>query len=110
MTSALNLPVAKELSGGQPYMTESSVPSADTRTLIILAFSATAGVLVEFYDFAIFGFAAASAFPQIFFPSCHQHKPWSFPTWHMQPGTPHAYSAPSFSGTLVTGPGASSRS
>jgi MFS transporter, MHS family, shikimate and dehydroshikimate transport protein len=40
----------------------------DTRTLIILAFSATAGVLVEFYDFAIFGFAAASAFPNIFFP------------------------------------------
>ena len=68
MTSILNLPVAKELSGGQPYMSESSVPSADTRTLIILAFSATAGVLVEFYDFAIFGFAAASAFPEIFFP------------------------------------------
>ena len=68
MTSVLNLPVAKELSGGQPYMSESSVPSADTRTLIILAFSATAGVLVEFYDFAIFGFAAASAFPEIFFP------------------------------------------
>jgi MFS family permease len=68
MTSVLNLPVAKELSGGQPYVSESSVPCADTRTLIILAFSATAGVLVEFYDFAIFGFAAASAFPEIFFP------------------------------------------
>jgi len=69
MTSVLNLPVANELSGGQTYMSESSVPpSADTRTLIILAFSATAGVLVEFYDFAIFGFAAASAFPEIFFP------------------------------------------
>ena len=68
MTSVPNLPVAKERSGGQPYMSESSAPSADTRTLIILAFSATAGVLVEFYDFAIFGFAAASAFPEIFFP------------------------------------------
>jgi MFS transporter, MHS family, shikimate and dehydroshikimate transport protein len=68
MTSGLNLPVAKELSGGQPYMSENSVPSADTRTLIILAFSATAGVLVEFYDFAIFGFAVASAFPETFFP------------------------------------------
>jgi MHS family shikimate/dehydroshikimate transporter-like MFS transporter len=42
---------------------------ADTRTLIILAFSATAGVLVEFYDFFIYGYAAASAFPAIFFPS-----------------------------------------
>jgi MFS family permease len=63
-----NLPVAKEPSGGQPYMHDSSVPSVDTRTLIILAFSATAGVLVEFYDFAIFGFAVASAFPEIFFP------------------------------------------
>lgn len=41
----------------------------DTRTLIILAFSATAGVLVEFYDFSIFGFATASAFPKIFFPN-----------------------------------------
>jgi MFS transporter, MHS family, shikimate and dehydroshikimate transport protein len=41
---------------------------ADTRTLIILAFSATAGVLVEFYDFFIYGYAAASAFPAIFFP------------------------------------------
>ena len=41
----------------------------DTRTLITLAFSATAGVLVEFYDFSIFGFATASAFPKIFFPN-----------------------------------------
>src|SRR5499425_1689284 len=40
----------------------------DTRTLTILAFSATAGVLVEFYDFFIYGYAAASAFPAIFFP------------------------------------------
>ncbi|HWZ42714.1 MAG TPA: MFS transporter [Candidatus Saccharimonadales bacterium] len=38
------------------------------RTLVILAFSATAGVMVEFYDFFIFGYAAASAFPKIFFP------------------------------------------
>lgn len=42
---------------------------ADTRSLIILAFSATAGVLVEFYDFFIYGYAAASAFPTIFFPN-----------------------------------------
>jgi MFS transporter, MHS family, shikimate and dehydroshikimate transport protein len=40
----------------------------DTRTLMVLAFAATAGILVEFYDFAIFGFAVASAFPAIFFP------------------------------------------
>jgi MFS transporter, MHS family, shikimate and dehydroshikimate transport protein len=43
--------------------------NVDTRTLIILAFAATAGVLVEFYDFSIYGYAAASAFPAIFFPS-----------------------------------------
>lgn len=42
---------------------------AETRTLIILAFSATAGVLVEFYDFFIYGYAAASAFPSTFFPN-----------------------------------------
>jgi len=50
-------------------MTRHSPQEVDTRTLIILAFSATAGVLVEFYDFTIFSFAAASAFPQIFFPN-----------------------------------------
>ena len=49
-------------------MAEPSIQEVDTRTLIILAFSATAGVLVEFYDFSIFGFAVASAFPEIFFP------------------------------------------
>jgi MFS family permease len=37
--------------------------------LIILACSATAGVLLEFYDFTIFGYAAASAFPHTFFPN-----------------------------------------
>jgi MHS family shikimate/dehydroshikimate transporter-like MFS transporter len=41
----------------------------DTRTLVILACSATAGVLLEFYDFTVFGYAAASAFPQVFFPN-----------------------------------------
>src|SRR5215469_8646891 len=52
-----------------PPTTERSAPEVDTRTLVILAFSATAGVLVEFYDYSIFGFAVASAFPEIFFPN-----------------------------------------
>src|SRR5215469_13060187 len=42
---------------------------ADTRSLTILAFSATGGTLVELYDFFIYGYAAASAFPAIFFPN-----------------------------------------
>ena len=41
---------------------------ADTRTLAMIAFSATAGVFIEYYDFLIYGYAAASAFPAIFFP------------------------------------------
>jgi MFS transporter, MHS family, shikimate and dehydroshikimate transport protein len=41
---------------------------ANTRALTIVAFSATAGAFVEFYDFFIYGYAAASAFPAIFFP------------------------------------------
>jgi hypothetical protein len=50
-------------------MAEQGAQNVDTRTLIILACSATAGVLLEFYDFTIFGYAAASAFPQTFFPN-----------------------------------------
>src|SRR5262249_26165989 len=37
--------------------------------LLLLTFSATAGVTVEFYDFFLYGYAAASAFPAIFFPN-----------------------------------------
>src|SRR5215469_14794303 len=49
-------------------MSAGPTQSVDTRTLTILAFSATAGTLVEQYDFFIYGYAAASAFPAIFFP------------------------------------------
>jgi MHS family shikimate/dehydroshikimate transporter-like MFS transporter len=49
-------------------MSAGRTQGVDTRTLAILAFSATAGTLVELYDFFIYGYAAASAFPAIFFP------------------------------------------
>src|SRR5690242_20969048 len=49
-------------------MSEGQMPRADTGSLTILAFSATAGVLVEFYDFFLYGYAAASVFPAVFFP------------------------------------------
>ncbi len=64
MTAAINIPLAT----ADPNSVGSSATDIDLRTLIILAFSATAGVFVEFYDFAIFGLAAASVFPSIFFP------------------------------------------
>lgn len=41
---------------------------ASGRTMAILAFSATAGVLVEFYDFFLYGYAADTTFPKVFFP------------------------------------------
>jgi MFS family permease len=53
---------------GRTEMAQQADQRADTRALIILAFSATAGVMVEFYDFFLYGYAAASAFPAIFFP------------------------------------------
>ena len=49
-------------------MKEHPDQDAATRTLIVLEFSATAGVLVEFYDFFIYGYAVATVFPAIFFP------------------------------------------
>ena len=52
---------------GDSKIAEQADQTVDTRTLIILAFSATAGVLVEFYDFFIFGYATATAFPATFF-------------------------------------------
>lgn len=44
------------------------VESVSNGVMTILAFSATAGVLVEFYDFFLYGYAAATAFPKLFFP------------------------------------------
>src|SRR5580698_9674855 len=40
----------------------------DTRTLTMVAFAATAGAFIEYYDFFIYGYAAGTAFPGIFFP------------------------------------------
>ena len=50
-------------------MRTDSAPVSDTRSLSLLALSATAGILLEFYDFTIFGYAAAGAFPAVFFPT-----------------------------------------
>ena len=50
-------------------MGEQRFDDVDRGTIAVLAFSATSGVLVEFYDFFIFGYAAASAFPATFFPN-----------------------------------------
>lgn len=47
---------------------QASTEQASGRTMGILAFSATAGVLVEFYDFFLYGYAADTTFPKVFFP------------------------------------------
>ena len=82
----------------------------DTRTLIILAFSATAGVLVEFYDFFIYGYAAASAFPPIFFPKSPQPKPSFSRTWPSEPDSQRGFWAHSSLATLAIVLGGSIRS
>ena len=69
MTSGLNVPTVGKPDASPRPGPQGSVANVDTRTLVILAFSATAGVLVEFYDFAIFGYAVATAFPSTFFPN-----------------------------------------
>jgi MFS family permease len=68
MTPFMNMSTAGISCRHKGYLPENFTQPVDTRSLVILAISATAGVLVEFYDFAIFGFAVASAFPDIFFP------------------------------------------
>ena len=64
-------------------MSAGRTQAIDTRTLTILAFSATAGTLVEQYDFFLYGYAAASAFPAIFFPKLPptQALVFSFPAF-----------------------------
>jgi MFS family permease len=65
--NALHFDVQEILSGVRIHWRSSRAERGHPHS-IILAFSATAGVLVEFYDFFIYGYAAASAFPAIFFP------------------------------------------
>jgi hypothetical protein len=70
MLIVLNHSVSQRFSmSGDDAMSPSPKDQMDLRSLVLLAFSATAGVLVEYYDFFIFGYAAASAFPKIFFPN-----------------------------------------
>lgn len=57
--------MANEVEADSP---EASTGQASGRTMAVLAFSATAGVLVEFYDFFLYGYAAATTFPKVFFP------------------------------------------
>ncbi|HEX6444065.1 MAG TPA: MFS transporter [Streptosporangiales bacterium] len=48
--------------------TSTATDPASTGAMSLLAFSSTAGVLVEFYDFFLYGYAASTAFPKTFFP------------------------------------------
>ncbi len=52
---------------------KASVPASDSaaefKTLVLVTFSTTAGVMVEFYDFFLYGYAAAVVFPELFFPN-----------------------------------------
>ena len=91
-------------------MVEQSETNVDTRTLVILALSATAGVLVEFYDFLIYGFAAASAFPSIFVPRMPATQGLVLSISRSASVSLHASWAHSSSATLATARGVRLRS
>lgn len=77
-------------------------PPAPRNALRRVAAASLAGNAIEYYDFSIYGLAAALAFPQVFFPQSDPFVPTLAAFGTLRSATSPAHWAPSSLGTSAT--------